>query len=334
MRDSAERVTSLKSLEPGRATADIVIVNWNSGHLLARCVASILDHGENRAGSVVVVDNGSTDGSDMLSYCNPSLEIVRTGLNLGFGRACNLGARMGRSRYVLFLNPDAALLPKTLSVAVDFMERPENARIGVCGAKLIEEDGTVQRHCARLPTLVTFLAAASGLATALSSRVPTLHERGFDHLTSRPVDHVIGAFYLIRRVLFEQLAGFDEEFFVYLEDLDLSARVHAAGYSVYYLAEAVGLHKGGGSSEQVKPQRLAYSLESRIIYSFKHFNAVSAVIVAAATLLVEPLPRLVRAIARGSFTEARDTVSGVALLWRRTLVRLRHRYFRVRSSRT
>lgn len=318
MRDSATGPTPTTGL----AAADIVIVNWNAGEWLRRCVASIAEHGGDCVGRVIVVDNGSVDGSDVLDFPALPLEVVRTGANLGFGRACNLGAGLGRSPFILFLNPDAALLPGTLDAATGFLDRPENARVGVCGVKLVEEDGAVQRHCARLPTPATFLAAASGLASLLPSRVPTLHESGFDHLSSRPVDHVIGAFYLIRRELFEALGGFDERFFVYLEDLDLSARVRQAGYQVFYLAEAVGLHRGGGTSEQVKPQRLAYALESRITYAFKHFPAPAALAVAAATLLGEPLPRLARATARRSGGEARDTLRGFGLLWRRIAGRM------------
>ena len=257
----------------------------------------------------------------MVSFPELTLDIVRTGLNLGFGRACNLGARRGRAPYILFLNPDAALLPGTLDAAINFMERPENAGFGVCGAKLIEEGGVVQQHCARLPTPAVFFAAASGLATVFPKLVPGLHDRDFDHLSSRPVDHVIGAFYLIRRHLFEKLGGFDERFFVYLEDLDLSARVHQAGHGVFYLAEAVGLHRGGGTSEQVKPQRLAYALESRIVYAFKHFAVISALAVAIVTLGIEPFPRLLRAVRRRSLTDAKETGRGFMLLWKRVLRR-------------
>lgn len=296
---------------------DIVIVNWNAGDMLLRCVESIRDHGGDRVARTIVVDNGSTDGSDMLDVPGIDLEVIRANANLGFGRACNLGTKAGHAPYVLFLNPDAALMPGTVSTMLDFMERSENAGVGVCGAKLLDESGHVQRHCANLPTPTMLLAAASGIAGLLPSHVPTLHDHAFDHLSSRTVDHVIGACYLIRRSLFEALHGFDERFFVYLEDLDLSARVQKAGYTVQYLAEAVGLHRGGGTSEQVKPQRLAYSLESRIAYAFKHFPRSSATAVAAATLVVEPFPRLARAMAKRSGSEARDTLLGFKLLWRR-----------------
>lgn len=303
-----------------RITADIVVVNWNSGAWLKRCINSVITHHEDRVGMVTVVDNDSTDRSEALDYPDRGFALLRTGANLGFGRACNLGARNGNSPYLLFLNPDAALLKGTLATAIDVLEA--NADIGVCGVKLVGEDGEAQRHCARLPTPTTFLAEASGLAVLLAGHVPTLHDKNFDHLSSRDVDHVIGAFYLIRRSLFERLGGFDERFFVYLEDLDLSARVHADGYRIHYLAEAVGFHQGGGTSEQVKPQRLAFALESRIAYAFKHFGKPAALLVAVATLIGEPVPRVARALARRSWQEVRNTMKGFGLLWLRVARRL------------
>ena len=311
---------------------DIIIVNWNSGDWLRRCVDSIREHGKTLLGRVIVVDNGSVDGSDRVETDTLPLEIVRTGENLGFGKACNLGVGRGHAPYVLFLNPDAALLPDTLENAVSFMERPENAGIGVCGAKLLDENGEVHRHCANLPTVGMFLAAATGLAAVFPARFPTLHQYGFDHLSSRLVDHVIGAFYLIRRDLLERLGGFDERFFVYLEDLDLSARVLQAGFQVYYLNEAVGFHQGGGTSEQVKPHRLAYSLESRIVYAFKHFSWPAALLTTGATLIVEPFPRLLRAMVHRSWQETKDTVSGFGILWWRLGARILHKSVQGRAT--
>lgn len=123
-----DRVAEPATHSPARAaaTADVVIVNWNAGDLLRRCVESVRDHQAGHVSKVVVVDNGSVDGSDRLEVSGVPLEIVRTGTNLGFGAACNIGVRRGQAPYILFLNPDAALLPETLSTAIGFMERPEN----------------------------------------------------------------------------------------------------------------------------------------------------------------------------------------------------------------
>jgi len=115
----------------------------------------------------------------------------------------------------------------------------------------------------------------------------------WDHSVNRDVDHVIGAFYLIRRHAFETVGGFDERFYVYLEDLDLSKRIYDNGWKIRYLAEANCYHKGGGTSESVKATRLFYFLRSKILYGFKHLKPVSAFILLTATLVVEPLTRLV-----------------------------------------
>jgi GT2 family glycosyltransferase len=146
----------------------------------------------------------------------------------------------------------------------------------------------------------------------------------WDHGSTRDVDHVIGAFYVIRRALFEAMRGFDAgRFFVYLEDLDLSLRVRRAGWRSVFLAEegapARVFHQGGGTSEQVKAHRLSYALHSRIRYGYKHFGWPAATVLLLATLLAEPAARLGLALSRRSWKEAGETVVGYALLWRALL---------------
>lgn len=299
-----------------RPKVQIVIVNWNSGDWLRQCAASIAAHGGPAVDRVVIVDNGSVDGSGDLDVAGLAPEIIRTGENLGFGRACNRGAAGAAADYLLFLNPDAALQADTLATALAFMRSPAAAEVGVCGIRLVGEAGETQRHCARFPNARGFIGAATGLGALFPRLFPPLPMTDFDHLESRPVDHVIGAFYLIHRPLFEALGGFDERFFVYLEDLDLSRRVKAAGRSVFYLAEATAFHKGGGTSEQVKARRLYYALSSRLLYAFKHFGAAGAWAVTAATLLIEPFARLVRALLHASGREAGETLRAFIWLWR------------------
>jgi N-acetylglucosaminyl-diphospho-decaprenol L-rhamnosyltransferase len=268
----------------------------------------------------IVVDNGSVDGSaDALEAAAPpglALDLVRTGRNLGFGRGCNLGAGRGEAEFILLLNPDAALCPGTLREALAFMASPAAREVAACGIRLLDERGEIQRHCARFPSARTFLLAATGLPALLPARFAGLHDLAFDHRTSRDVDHVIGAFYLVRREDFEAVQGFDEDFFVYLEDLDLSRRLRLAGKRVRYHAEAVAFHKGGGTSEQVKDRRLFYALESRLVYAVKHFGPLRAAAVALATLLVEPVPRLARAAMNRSPGDAANTLRAFAWLWR------------------
>lgn len=296
------------------AVVDVVIVNWNSGGWLEKCLKSLEAFGHKNISTITVVDNHSVDGSDKQSSASLPLEVIQTHANLGFGRACNLGVTKGHAPYVLFLNPDAALNDSTLNIAVAFMEDTANAGVGACGIQLKEENGETQKHTARFPTVGRMIAAAFGVTQLFPKAA--LHDHGFDHLSSRDVDHVIGAFYLIRRNLLESLGGFDPRFFVYLEDLDLSLRIYQAGYRVHYLAEAIGFHKGGGTSEQVKAHRLYYSMDSRIFYAFKHFSLPSAWLIALATLLIEPIPRFARAMIRLSSVEAKDTLRAFSWLWK------------------
>jgi GT2 family glycosyltransferase len=126
----------------------------------------------------------------------------------------------------------------------------------------------------------------------------------------------MGAFFLVRRTLFERLGGFDERFFVYLEDLDFSLRAKRIGFDSFYLADVQVYHKGGGSSERARATSLYYSLTSRILYAHKHFNAWVATLLTLGTLFVEPVSRLLFAIARRSPSQLADTVRAYALLWR------------------
>lgn len=302
----------------------IVIVNWNSGAWLGRCITALAKYGGRSVARIVVVDNGSTDESLAFDMAGLPLDVICTGANLGFARASNLGARGASAPFLLFLNPDAAIGEDTLRTALDYMEGAEAADVGICGIRLVDEHGGIQRHCARFPSARTFLGAATGLSRLFPKLLPPLLMEDFDHLESRSVDHVIGAFYLVRRELFESLGGFDERFFVYLEDLDLSLRARQSGWKVHYLAEASAFHKGGGTSEQVKARRLFYSLRSRILYAFKHFPGPRAWIVLLATLLVEPFLRLIRALARLSPREAGETLRAYFWLWRDVPFLMRH----------
>lgn len=298
------------------SVVDIVIVNWNSGHFLRDCINSIRAFGRGVVRRVVVVDNGSEDKSLDIDGAGLPLDIVCAGENLGFARACNLAASRCAAPFILFLNPDALLMEGALDKCVTFMESGAAAQVGICGARLLDEHGNTQRHCAKFPVWRTYLGRTIGLDGFFPKVFPSNFMREFDHLTSRRVDQVIGAFFLVRRSVFEELGGFDERFFVYLEDLDFSLRAMRAGWSTWYLADAVAFHKGGGTSQRVKAMRLCYSLRSRMLYAMKHFPKSQALAVILLTLFVEPFTRLIRAALRTSGQEGWDTLRGYAMIWK------------------
>jgi GT2 family glycosyltransferase len=296
---------------------DVVCVNWNAGPQLAACLASLAGTDRSRValGRVVVVDNASCDGSAVgLDPGDLPLQVITNPMNRGFAAACNQGAHGGPSPYVLFLNPDTRLEADSLTAPLAFLESPAAADIGICGIQLVDEQGRVARSCARFPTPGQLVAASTGVDRLLPGTFPGFVMREWDHQDSRRVDHVIGAFYLVRRELFESLGGFDERYFVYLEDLDFSLRAGQAGWHSYYLARARAFHRGGGTSEQVRAERLVYLLRSRLQYARRHFSRAAALAVELATIGIEPVVRVAAALGRGAPRLARDTIKAYWML--------------------
>ncbi|MGL5093097.1 MAG: glycosyltransferase family 2 protein [Aeromonas sobria] len=297
-----------------KKSISVVIVNWNAGQLLAECVDSVLVYGSGLIGKIIIVDNGSIDGSLELLPPVPNLLIIRTGKNLGFGKACNLGSKLSDSEYILFLNPDCRLFNNTLTQIEELINnKPE---IGVYGVQLIDEQNKVAKSCARFPDLKCYIYQSLGLSRLAFFKKYDMHMSDWAHDQDCIVDHVIGAFYLIRASLYESVNGFDERFFVYLEDLDLSRRVVQAGYSIYYAASIQAFHAGGGTSRQVKAYRLFYSLRSRIQYAFKHFTTFSAICVLTVTILIEPISRIVLCAVRRDVQGISNTIKAYLLLLR------------------
>lgn len=195
-------------------------------------------------------------------------------------------------------------------------ERNGSERIGVVGVTLVGDDGEPHRACARFPAARHFFSRIFGLDLLFPRRFPSYRMTDWPHDETRIVDQVTGAFFLVRRELFETLGGFDERFFVYMEELDFARRMHDAGWRSVYLAEAAAYHRGGGASGTDRGGRLFYALRSRIVYASKHFAAPAAVTIALCTLTVEPVVRIAAALARGSAVRLRETTRGFLLLWR------------------
>lgn len=296
----------------------VIIVNWNAGPQLADCVASIAQYHCGLVSSLIVVDNASTDDSlaqvEALERLPFQLVVVRNNDNHGFGAACNHGATLAASEYLVFLNPDTRLFDGSLSAALEYLQDSDSQDVGIVGIQLLDEQNKITRSCARFPSTIGFLAHAIGIDRIFPRFGHFMAE--WAHDTTCEVDHVIGAFYFVRRKVFDSLNGFDEQFFVYLEDLDFSYRARQKGWRSIFLANVRAFHAGGGTSNQVKARRLFYSLRSRLLYSFKHFNFFGAMAVLLVTLLLEPLSRSSLALARRSLTSLQETWTGYGMLWR------------------
>ena len=286
-----------------------VVVNWNSGAQLQECLGSLQN-----VCPAIVIDNASTDGScdgvDVLT----NVTVIAANENLGFGKACNLGGSHVQTEYLLFLNPDATVFPGTLERALSVMDDPQNSQVGISGVQLVGTAGKVERSCARFPTPSKLLAQAMGL----DRLIPRLGHLMVDwpHDSTQEVDQVMGAFFLVRRDMFNNLVGFDERFFLYFEEVDFSYRAKQAGWKSLYLADVQAFHKGGGTSDQIKARRLFYVLRSRLLYANKHFGFWGALVTFLSTLFLEPVSRSVLALLRRSWSDLKETWQAYGMLWR------------------
>ena len=273
-----------------------------------------------RINEIIIVDNNSNDNSIKLieNIDGPKLKIIFNEKNLGFGKACNIGAKNSKNDFILFLNPDAMVYKNTFQDLFRFTNETDDGDVGVYGVQLIGDDGKVQKSCARIPNLWNMAVRTLGLNKLNNKIFQTYAMDDWKHDKTKNVEHIMGAFYLIKTNLFHKINGFDERYFVYIEDLDLSKRVLDSGYKLTYVTEAQAYHKGGGVSEQVKAMRLFYSTRSRIIYGLKYFGCTQGIFLLLFTFLLEPISRTIFLILKGKYSEIIESFKGFGMLYKDT----------------
>lgn len=277
----------------------IIIVNYNTGCDLRKCLLSLenscqaFEQNPNQyLDGVYVVDNASTDGSlncALEAVTHLPIKSIENDTNRGFAAACNQATHKASGDYYLFLNPDTVTNPDALSGSLEYIHQQEN--VGVVGVQLESPNGEIQRTCARELTPSRLTSQTTGLAKVIPSTGYRMYD--WKHDETRSVDHVIGAFYLIDSTLFDQIGGFDERFFVFYEDIDLSKRVRESGYEIHYLASKSIIHNE--ANETVSIDRLRLSLSSRVQYVQKHYSSPYLELTIAILLLIEPTLRILRA---------------------------------------
>ena len=255
-----------------------VVVSWNTREHLARSLAALEGAADGLRVETIVVDNGSSDGSQaMVAAKFPRVRLLQSASNLGFGGASNVGAAAGTGRAILLLNSDCELAPGALATLLGALDA--DATLGAVFARLVNADGTLQPsvHDA-LPTpwsQAGDVLFASSLKYALY-RAPALKPallRGTlrRHAAAHDVAWGGAACLLVRRKAFDAVEGFDERFFMYMEDVDLCARLGAAGFRLRYVPEAVAVHHWGASTARSPARMLRHAYLSRVAYFDKHF---------------------------------------------------------------
>jgi len=227
----------------------IIIVNWNSADFVRQCVRSVGEHTRGIGVEIVVIDSGSFDGcGEMLAREFPHVRFIQSDKNLGFARGNNQAAKQAAGRWLVFLNPDTELRGPALNRLFEVAAALPKA--GAMGARLLNGDGTLQTSC-----LQSFPTVANQVLDAdlLRKWFPRSRLWGMAPLyagSSEPaeVEGISGACLMTPRALFEQLGGFNEDYFMYYEDMDYCLKVRRAGWKNYYVPAAEIVHHGGKSS--------------------------------------------------------------------------------------
>lgn len=299
----------------------VILVNWNSTVYLGNCISSVREWCGDMHPEIIVVDNASPDGDvDVLGERYDDIRIIKCPVNLGFGRANNVGFRLSTGQYILFLNPDTELNSPAIQLMLNGLLTLEDA--GVIGCRLLNGDLSVQTSCIQsFPTILN-----QALDTdVLRSRWPRSRLWGIGPLFGQDdgavaVEVVSGACMLMRREVFERVGLFSEEYFMYGEDLDLCYKVVKAGYRNYYVGGATVIHYGGGSSGNPELATVR-KWESIVHYCVKNhgraYGCAFAAVIAAVALSRIVLLALAGLLFHGN-QPARGSYSAVAK-WRTVL---------------
>ena len=258
----------------------VCIVNWNTRKLLGRCLQSIFEHTSGLRFEVIVVDNASSDHSaEMVAKAFPQVRLIASPDNLGFARGSNLAAAAARGCYVLYLNPDTELVTNAIVGMWTFLRR--SPAHGAVGCRLLNTDLSIQLTCASsFPSPRNELNSLLGLDRLFPrSRFFSSRELNYwDHVDSRDVECLSGACMMLARSLAQRHGGFDENHFMYGEDLDLCCRVRREGLRLRYLADEVVFHHEGAASRK-RGRSFAPLFQRAANYYFlrKNFGRATAV---------------------------------------------------------
>lgn len=254
----------------------IVIVNWNVRDFLKKCLSSIYETVKNMNFEIFVVDNNSSDNSvEMVRKEFPQVHIIVNSENLGFARANNLAIKKCKGEYILILNPDCQLQQGALSFLVNYLEGHKN--VDVVAPKLVYSDGSLQRSCRHFPSLLSDFFESIFLSELFphNSFLNRYYMGLWNHSYTKEVDQLFGACFLIKKTCLDKVGIFDEQFFMYYDEIDLFYRIKKAKGRIVFYPDAVVVHHANKSSNQIFMLSRYWMYHSRILFFNKHFGKLS-----------------------------------------------------------
>jgi GT2 family glycosyltransferase len=242
-------------------------VSYKSLSFLKECLDSISSNPPELKYQVIVVDNASRDGTvESVKKDHPEVTLIENERNIGFAAANNIAIERSDSKYIILMNSDCRVFKKSMSKLTAFMEK--NLRVGIAGPKIINTDGTIQLSCRRFPS--AFDAAAHTVLTNIFPRNPFSRKYKLADIEKDrafKVDWVSGSCMIIRRKALKETGLLDENYFMYVEDLDICYRMWQKGWKVFYCPQAEIMHHIGGSSGGRKI-RSSFRMQRSVFYFF------------------------------------------------------------------
>lgn len=256
----------------------VIIVNYNVKYFLEHCLWSVVKAMENIDGEIFVIDNNSTDGSkDFFLDKFPGVTFIWNTENEGFAKANNKALREATGNYILFLNPDTIVPEDCFNKCLSFIK--SKGDLVALGIKMIDGSGKFLKESKRsFPSPMTSLFKLCGLARLFpKSKVFSKYHLGFlDEHISHEVDVLAGAFMIIPKKILEATGTFDESFFMYGEDIDLSYRIQKAGYKNYYFAGSSIIHFKGESTKKGSLNYVKIFYKAMSVFVKKHYGGPKA----------------------------------------------------------
>lgn len=253
----------------------IVIVSYNVRYFLEQCLRSILQHSSNLIVEIIVVDNISTDDTmEVVPKLFPDIIFIRNNENVGFARACNQGMKSSKGNYVLFLNPDTIIEEGTLSTCLQYMNAHDD--VGAVGVRMIDGAGNFLEESKRgEPSLFRSFWKLSGISRIFPNSA-SFNGYNLGHIgefEEAEVEVLCGAFMFCRRDVLAQTLGFDEDFFMFGEDIDLSKRIRDGGKKLVYLPSTTIVHYKGQSTGKQGFSYVRKFYNAMLIYTSKHYRS-------------------------------------------------------------
>lgn len=245
----------------------IVLVCWNNKAYLEPCLTSLYQKAMRSSFDVVVVDNGSTDGSQaMLREKYPNIIIVQNDHNVGLGKASNQGVEATTGRHILLLNNDTVVNGSSIDAMVEYLDNHPD--VGAVGGKLLNPDGTVQSCYNNFPTLTEEFLIATQLGELFWPGYPA----NVTDTEERSVDWMSSACLMLRRAALEQVGLIDEEYFIYGDEADIQYRLKKAGWQMVYLPNVTTIHYGGRSMNRWSRRKMVY--RGKMLFFQKNYGPI------------------------------------------------------------